>query len=127
VALRGGRGGISLYRGNESQPVAIRATSESEYSIRFVKDGKALLVAEQNGGVLVLTVIDLASGPRELWKRIPDVFSYPANQLFVATPDLKYCAYPGSTEDARQYEQRGFSALSCSGRKPATGSAQSSY
>ena len=42
--------------------MAIRATSESECSIRFVKDGKALLVAEQNGGELVLTVIDLAIG-----------------------------------------------------------------
>ncbi|HVR24138.1 MAG TPA: hypothetical protein VMU26_12565 [Candidatus Polarisedimenticolia bacterium] len=61
--------------------MAIRATSESEYSIRFVKDGKALLVAEQNSGELVLTVNDLASGPRELCKRIPDVFSSPANQL----------------------------------------------
>jgi eukaryotic-like serine/threonine-protein kinase len=94
VALRDGRGGISLYRGNESQPVAIRAASESEYPIRFVKDGKALLVAEQTSGELVLTVIDLASSRRELWKRIPDVYSSRANQLFVATPDLKYYAYP---------------------------------
>jgi hypothetical protein len=57
-----------------------------------VKDGKALLVAEQTGGVLALTVIDLASGHREPWKRIPDAYSSSSNQLFVATPDLKYYA-----------------------------------
>src|SRR5271165_4903953 len=94
VALREGRGGISLYRGNESQPVALRAASENEYPIRFVKNGKALLVAEQTGSDLTLTVIDLASGHREPWKRISDVYSTRANQLFVATPDLKYYAYP---------------------------------
>jgi hypothetical protein len=57
-----------------------------------VKDGKALLVAEQTGGVLALTVIDLASGHREPWKRIPDAYSSSSDQLFVATPDLKYYA-----------------------------------
>jgi Tol biopolymer transport system component len=94
VALREGRGGISLYRGNESQPVTLRAASENEYPIRFVKNGKALLVADQTVGELTLTVIDLASGHREPWKRIPDVYSTRANQLFVATPDLRYYAYP---------------------------------
>jgi Tol biopolymer transport system component/predicted Ser/Thr protein kinase len=94
IALREGRGGISLYRGNGSQPVAVKAASENEYPIRFVKGGKALLVAEQPGGELILTVIDLASGRREPWKRIPDVYSSRANELFVATPDLKYYAYP---------------------------------
>jgi serine/threonine protein kinase len=93
VALREGRGGISLHRGSEP-PVAIKSASENEYPIRFVKDGKALLVAEQTAGDLVLTVIDLASSRRELWKRIPSVYSSSANQLFVATPDLKYYAYP---------------------------------
>jgi Tol biopolymer transport system component/tRNA A-37 threonylcarbamoyl transferase component Bud32 len=94
VALREGRGGISLYRGNESQPVPVKAAWENEYPIRFVKSGKALLVAEQTGDALALTVIDLASGHRETWKRIPDDYSSRANQLFVATPDLKYYAYP---------------------------------
>jgi serine/threonine protein kinase/Tol biopolymer transport system component len=94
VALREARGGISLYRGNESQPVPVKAASGNEYPIRFVKSGKALLVAEQTGDELALTVIDLASGHRETWKRIPDDYGSRANQLFVATPDLKYYAYP---------------------------------
>ena len=94
VALRDGRGGISLYQANESQPVPVKAASENEYPIRFVKSGKALLIAEQSGDELALTVIDLASGHRETWKRIPDDYSSRANQLFVVTPDLKYYAYP---------------------------------
>ena len=94
VALREGRGGISLYHENESQPVSVKTASANEYPIRFVKSGKALLVAEQTGDELVLTVIDLARGHRETWKRIPDNYSSRANQLFVATPDLKYYAYP---------------------------------
>jgi serine/threonine protein kinase len=94
VALREGRGGISLYHENESQPVPVKTASANEYPIRFVKSGKALLVAEQTGDELTLTVIDLASGHRETWKRIPDNYSSRANQLFVATPDLKYYAYP---------------------------------
>ena len=94
VALREGRGGISLYHENESQPVPVKTASANEYPIRFVKSGKALLVAEQTGDELALTVIDLASGHRETWKRIPDNYSSRANQLFVATPDLKYYAYP---------------------------------
>lgn len=94
VALREGRGGIFLYHGNESQPVPVKAASENEYPIRFVKNGKALLVAEQTGGEVALTLIDLASGHRETWKRIPDDYSSRANQFLVATPDLKYYAYP---------------------------------
>jgi hypothetical protein len=46
------------------------------------------------GGELTLTVIDLASGHREMWKRIPDDYSSRVNQLLVATPDLKYYGYP---------------------------------
>ena len=68
-------GGISLYHENESQPVPVKTASANEYPIRFVKSGKALLVAEQTGDELVLTVIDLASGHRETWKRIPDNYS----------------------------------------------------
>jgi Tol biopolymer transport system component len=94
VALRAGHGGICLYHGSESQPLPVKTASENEYPIRFVKGGKALLVAEQTGGEMVLTVIDLATGHRETWKRIPEDYSSRANQLLVATPDLKYYAYP---------------------------------
>jgi hypothetical protein len=38
----------------------------------------------------------LATGRRELWKRIPDNLESPTNQHLVATPDLKYYAYPFS-------------------------------
>ena len=59
-----------------------------------MKGGKALLTAQANGSDVVLTIVDLASGRRESWKRIPDDTARPSNQLFVATPDLKYYAYP---------------------------------
>jgi hypothetical protein len=51
-------------------------------------------VAERTGSDLALTVIDLISGRRTVWKRIADDYASPNNQLFVATPDLKYYAYP---------------------------------
>ena len=60
--------------------------------MRFVAGGKSLLVAEPTGRELVLTVIDVASGHREPWKRIPTESR--TEQLFTATPDLKYYAYP---------------------------------
>ncbi len=61
-------------------------------STRFAKGGKSLLVGEPTGHELVLTLIDLSSGRREPWKRIPTESR--ADQLFEATPDLKYYAYP---------------------------------
>jgi serine/threonine protein kinase/Tol biopolymer transport system component len=94
VALREARGGISLYHRTDQQPVALKVATADEFPVRFVKDGKALLTVGQSGGELVLTVIDLASGHREPWKRIPDDYASHANQLLVATPDLKYYAYP---------------------------------
>jgi hypothetical protein len=70
------------------------AATGTEYPIRFVKSGEPLLVANPTSREIVLTVIDLASGRRKLWKRIPDDSASPTNQLLVATPDLKYYAYP---------------------------------
>ena len=66
----------------------------NEYPIRFVKGGKALLLAERAGSEPVLTTVESASGHREMWKRIAEDYSSPNNQLFVATPDLRYYAYP---------------------------------
>ena len=94
VALREGRGGIVLFPTKAGQAVALKGAAGNEYPIRFVKGGKALLVADQTGGELLLTVIDVASGHREAWKRIQDNYSSRANQLFVATANLKYYAYP---------------------------------
>jgi WD40 repeat protein len=91
AALREEHGGISLYRVGR-QPLALKAVTESEYAIRFTSNGKSLLVAEPTGREVVLTLVDLASGRREPWKRVPsEARSY---QLFVVTPDLKYYAYP---------------------------------
>jgi hypothetical protein len=72
----------------------VKAALNEEYPIRFVKNGQALLVAEPTGGELALTVIDLASGRRDLWARIAGGHASRHNQLFAATPDLKYYAYP---------------------------------
>jgi eukaryotic-like serine/threonine-protein kinase len=92
VALRDGRGGISLYPADGGQPVALKSATDTEVPMRFADGGKSLLVGDPTGHELVLTLIDLASGRRELWKRIATESR--ADQLFEATPDLKYYAYP---------------------------------
>jgi Tol biopolymer transport system component len=94
LAVREERGGIFLYPKTGGNPTALKAASINEYPIRFVKGGKALLLAERSGGELILTIVELATGHREQWKRIAENYSSPNNQLFVATPDLKYYAYP---------------------------------
>jgi serine/threonine protein kinase/Tol biopolymer transport system component len=91
AALRGDRGGISLYRLNGSKPTALRGATSSEYPVRFANNGKSLLVSDATGHELVLTLVDLANGHRSLWKRIQT--DAQDRSLFVATPDLKYYAY----------------------------------
>jgi hypothetical protein len=91
AALRGDRGGISLYRMNRSQPVALQGSGESEYPVRFANGGKSLLVADANGHELVLTLVELADGHRTLWKRI-ETDQWDGSEI-VVTPDLKYYAY----------------------------------
>jgi hypothetical protein len=59
--------------------------------MRFALGGKSLLVVEPTGHEMVFTLVDLASGRRQLWKRIASEAH--ADELFVATPDLKYYAY----------------------------------
>ena len=78
--------------GRRRQPVKLKAASDEEFPIRFAEGGKSLLIADPTGRELVLTLIDVASGRRQLWKRIDSESR--ADQLFVATPDLKYYAYP---------------------------------
>ena len=92
AALRKEHDGIYLCSANGSQPVRLKAASDEEFPIRFAEGGKSLLVADPTGRELVLTLIDLASGHRQLWKRLDSESR--ADQLFVATPDLKYYAYP---------------------------------
>jgi eukaryotic-like serine/threonine-protein kinase len=91
VALRGERGGISLYRLNGSKPVALRGATNSEYPVRFANGGKSLLASEATGHELVVTLVDLANGHRTLWKRVQA--DAQDRSPFVATPDLKYYAY----------------------------------
>ena len=92
AASRKERAGVYLCSAGGGQPVKLKAASDEEFPIRFTEGGKSLLVADTTGRELVLTLIDLASGRRQLWKRL-DTESR-ADQLFVATPDLKYYAYP---------------------------------
>ncbi|MGA8439821.1 MAG: protein kinase [Candidatus Sulfotelmatobacter sp.] len=92
AALRREHDGIYLCTANGSQPVKLKAASDEEFPIRFADGGKSLLVADPTGRELVLTLVDLASGHRQLWKRLDSESR--ADQLFVATPDLKYYAYP---------------------------------
>ncbi len=92
AALRKERDGVYLCSAAGGQPVKLKAASDEEFPIRFAEGGKSLLVAAPTGRELVLTLIDLASGHRQLWKRLDSETR--ADQLFVATPDLKYYAYP---------------------------------
>jgi hypothetical protein len=92
AALRKEHDGIYLCSGNGSQPVKLKAASDDEFPIRFAEGGKSLLVADPTGSELVVTLINLASGRRQLWKRFDSETR--ADQIFVATPDLKYYAYP---------------------------------
>jgi eukaryotic-like serine/threonine-protein kinase len=92
AALRKEHDGIYLCPANGSQSAKLKAASDEEFPIRFAEGGESLLVADPTGRELVLTLINLASGRRQLWKRFDSETR--ADQLFVATPDLKYYAYP---------------------------------
>jgi serine/threonine protein kinase/Tol biopolymer transport system component len=92
AALRKEHDGIYLCSASGGQPVKLKAATDEEFPIRFAEGGKSLLVADPTGRQLVLTLIDVASGRRQLWKRLDSESR--ADQLFVATPDLKYYAYP---------------------------------
>jgi serine/threonine protein kinase/Tol biopolymer transport system component len=92
AALRKEHDGIYLCSAIGSQSLKLKAASDEEFPIRFAEGGKSLLVADPTGRELVLTLIDLASGRRQMWKRLDSESR--ADQLFVATPDLKYYAYP---------------------------------
>jgi eukaryotic-like serine/threonine-protein kinase len=92
AALRKEHDGIYLCSTDGGHAVKLKAASDEEFPIRFAEGGKSLLVADPTGRELVLTLIDLASRRRQLWKRLDSESR--ADQLFVATPDLKYYAYP---------------------------------
>jgi eukaryotic-like serine/threonine-protein kinase len=98
LALREQQGGVSLYRADGSPPVPVKGVLATEYPVRFANGGKSLLVGEVTGRELVLNLVDLASGRRELWRR----FTTGVREAsIVVTPDLKYYAYamPGYSSD----------------------------
>jgi eukaryotic-like serine/threonine-protein kinase len=95
LALHDEQGGISLYPIGSSEPAKATGVLESEYPIRFINGAKSLLVAESTARELVLTIVDLTSGRRESWKRLPAVTNSQVRP-FIVTPDLKYYEYSSS-------------------------------
>jgi serine/threonine protein kinase/Tol biopolymer transport system component len=95
VALHRGdgeSGGIFLYRAGSSQPTAAMGVAASEYPVRFVDGGRSLLVADTSSKEVDLTLVDLSSGHRKLWKHLSLSVARTRKPL-VVTPDLKYYAY----------------------------------
>ncbi len=98
VALREEQGGISLYAADgSSTPTAVKGVDAKEFPLRFAKGGKAILVVKfETGRKATLTLVDLASGRRELWKDITTQYHSGQGRLLTATPDLRYYAYNSS-------------------------------
>lgn len=92
LALHEEQGGTSVYRVGSREPAKATGVLESEYAIRFINGAKSLLLAESTARELVLTFVDLASGRRESWKRLPEATDTQV-RLLIVTPDLKYYAY----------------------------------
>lgn len=93
AALRQRGQGIALYPTDGGKPFPLKGASNNEYPVLFPTGNKSLLVLEPTANEQILTLIDLASGRRQPWKRFPSE-AHSDDQLFVATPDLKYYAYP---------------------------------
>jgi eukaryotic-like serine/threonine-protein kinase len=84
--------GIVLYHANNNQPERLKGTLPSEQPVEFVNGGRALLVGRADGAGSDVTLVDLASGHRQLWKHLPTRF-YGSGDVLAVTPDLKYYAY----------------------------------
>ena len=95
VALREDHGGISLYSADgKSQPLPVSGARQEEYPIRFANGGKSLLLVEGGQGRdAILTLVEISSGRRQLWKKIATQYRSGLGRLLVTTPDLKYYAY----------------------------------
>jgi hypothetical protein len=75
-----------------ARPTAAMGALAAESPIRFVNGGRSLLVGDSSSKDVILTVVDLASGQRQAWKRL--YFSVQRKgKSVVVTPDLKYYAY----------------------------------
>ncbi len=92
VALHEDSGGISLYRAGGSQPTAVKGVTAAELPVRFIDGGRSLLVADNSTKDIFLTIVDLASGRRQPWKRL-SLGVQRKGKIIALTPDLKYYAY----------------------------------
>jgi eukaryotic-like serine/threonine-protein kinase len=94
VAIHEDQKGISLYRDGKSQPESLKGALPTETPIRFVNGGHTLLVGHSTVSErdINITLINLNTGYRQVWKHIPYVYS-PNYRALVVTSDLKYYAY----------------------------------
>ena len=69
-----------------------KGVTAAESPVRFVEAGRSLLVIDNSAKEIVLTVVDLASGHRQLWKRL-SLSVLRKGKTIAVTPDLKYYAY----------------------------------
>jgi len=84
--------GISLYRAGTNGPQSLKGALASERPVRFVSGGRELLVSGPSGSAMDVTLVDLTSGHRQLWKHLP-IRSIANASGLAATPDLEYYAY----------------------------------
>jgi hypothetical protein len=92
LAVNDNGSGIVLYHAHHGQPERLTGTLPSEQPVEFVNSGRSLLVADVVDDGSNVTVIDLASGHRQLWKHLPSrIFS--SSRILAVTPDLKYYAH----------------------------------
>ena len=92
LAINDNGNGILLYHANSSQPERLKGTLPFEHPVEFVNGGRSLLVCSVAGAESDITLIDLASGHRQLWKHLPSR-TYGSGGVVAVTPDLKYYAY----------------------------------
>jgi Tol biopolymer transport system component/predicted Ser/Thr protein kinase len=92
VALHQDGGGIALYPAGGGKPVVVKGATAAEFPVRFMEAGRSLLVIDNSAKELALTVVDLASGRRQLWKRL-SLSVQRKGKIIAVTPDLKYYAY----------------------------------
>ncbi|MFZ3216465.1 MAG: protein kinase [Candidatus Acidiferrales bacterium] len=102
VVLRKEGGGLASYPAAGGQPTDVKGALASEFPVRFANGGRSLLVADPTSEGLVLTLVDVSSGRRELWKRLANG-NVSGGRSIVVTPDLKYYAYDSPRYSSNLY------------------------